>query len=281
MPSFAVSIATLSLAQAVLVALPAARPLPAWLDGLRGRWWALAPALSIVVVIGAIELSSDSATAFTYLALVAVPPLAAYALAALTRVRVNPRIRRVHTDSRNGGPGWLVPALVAAALFVLAWASPHSLAGETAASALSGLACVTLGWLLVGGVPARWLRLGVYSMATIDAALIAADLLQEPSDVLSATAPAADLPALQVANFGSARMGFGDLFVAALVGCLLAGNRSRQLEGALLVAILALCFDLLFFAVETLPGTVPVAVALALATRESARGRTPASHRRP
>ncbi len=59
-------------------------------------------------------------------------------------------------------------------------------------------------------------------------------------------------------------MGFGDLFVAALVGCLLAAERPRQVEGALLVAALALTFDLLFFAVHELPATVPVALALAL-----------------
>jgi hypothetical protein len=260
--SFPVSIAILSLIQAALVALPAPRPLPAWLDRWGGRWWALVPALSIVVVIGVIELSSDSATAFTYLALIAVPPLAALALGWLVR---------------GSQPAW---ALAALPLFAIAWAARGSLGGETAATALSGLACVTLGWLLVGGVSARWLRLGVYAMATIDAALIAADLLQGPSDVLSAAAPVADLPALQVANFGGARMGFGDLFVAALVGCLLADDRHRQLAGALLVAILALCFDLLFFALDTLPGTVPVALALALITRGSAGGRTLASRYR-
>lgn len=246
MPPFWVSIGVLGLAQAALVALPALRPLPAWLGALRGRWWALVPALSIVVVIGVIELSSDSATAFTYLALVAVPPLAALALGALLH------------GSR------LAWALVAVPLFAVAWAARGSLGGEAAASALSALACVSLGWLLVGGVPARWLRLGIYAMAALDALLVGAEILQGPSDVLSAAAPVADLPALQVANFGAARMGFGDLFVAALVGCLLAGDRSRQLEGALLVAVLALCFDLLFFAVDTLPGTVPVALALAL-----------------
>lgn len=261
MPSFAVSIATLSLVQAALVALPAARPLPVWLDSLRGRWWALVPALSIVVVVGVIELASASATALAYLALVAVPPLAALALAHLLH---------------GSRPAW---ALAALPLFALAWASRGSLAGEAAGTALSGLSCVALGWLLVGGVPALWLRLGIYAMAAIDTVLIGADLLQGPSDVLSAAAPVADLPALQVANFGAARMGFGDLFVAALVGCLLAGDRSRQLQGALLVAVLALGFDLLFFAVDTLPGTVPVAVALALVTRWSARDRTPASRR--
>ncbi len=163
-----------------------------------------------------------------------------------------------------------MPVSVAAVLFVLAWVSPSSLAGEAAATALSGLACVTLGWLLVCGVPARWLRLGVYAMAVIDTVYVAADLLQEPNAVLNAAAPVAGLPQLQAVQFGSALMGFGDLFVAALVGCLLAASRPRQLEGALLLAILALAFDLLFFAVDTLPATVPVAVALALVSRRQA-----------
>ncbi len=147
--------------------------------------------------------------------------------------------------------------------------------------ALSGLGCVTLGWLLVSLVPALWLRLGVYAMAVIDAWLVSAELLQGPNSVLSAAAPAADLPKLQVAEFGAARMGFGDLFVAALVGCLLAKQPAdgpktgagvgfsarRQLSGAILVAVLGLSFDLLFFWVDTLPATVPVAVALAIVSR--------------
>jgi hypothetical protein len=101
-------------------------------------------------------------------------------------------------------------------------------------------------------------------MAVIDTAYVASNLLQGPNAVLNAAAPAAGLPRLQAVHFGSALMGFGDLFVAALVGCLLAVNRSRQLQGAMLVAVLALAFDLLFFAVDQLPATVPVALALAL-----------------
>jgi hypothetical protein len=273
-PSFAVSISILGLVQAALVALPAPRPRPGWIERLSSPWWALVPALSIAVVIGAIEISPGSADALTYIALVAVPPLAAYALGALTRDRLNPRIWRVEAISR-GDSSWLAPISVATALFALAWASPHSLAGEAAATALSGLACVTLGWLLVCGVPARWLRLGVYAMAVIDTVYVASDLLQGPNAVLNAAAPAAGLPRLQAVHFGSALMGFGDLFVAALVGCLfaaegLAGDADRvaanrrQLLAAALVAVLVLLFDLLFFAVDELPSTVPVAFALAL-----------------
>jgi hypothetical protein len=262
---FALSISILGLAQAALVALPAARSAPGWLVGFGSRWWALVPAFSIVIVIGVVNFYSDSATALTYLALVAVPPLAAAALGWL-----------VH----GARPGW---ALAAIPLFVVAWAAKGALAGETAALMLSGLACIALGWLLVSVVPAYWLRLGVYAMAAIDTWFVAADLLQGPNAVLTTAAPGAGLPRLQSVHLGAAQMGFGDLFIAALVGCLLAqppadGTKStsyawissrRQWVAAGLVAGLALGFDLLFFAVDTLPATVPVAVALALMTWRS------------
>jgi hypothetical protein len=260
MPSFAVSIGLLGLLQAALVALPG--PLPGLpLKGVRSSWWAVVPALSIVVVIAVIELDSDSATALAYLALVAVPPLAALALGTLVR-GARPAL-----------------ALVTLPLFALAWASSGSLVGETAAAALSALGCVGLGWLLVSVAPAAWLKLSIYAMAAIDVWFVSAQLLQEPNAVLSAADPGG-LPRLQVVEFGSARMGFGDIFVAALVGCLLATpvdgpethayrgkSAHQQLRAAVLVAILALAFDLLFFAVDTLPATVPVALALALVDR--------------
>ena len=272
---FWLSISILGLVQATLVALPVPRPRPAWIERLSSPWWAVIPALSIVIVLGAIEASPSAADALTYIALVGVPPLAAYALAALVRRdRTEPPYMRFRAVSRGVGSDWPAPFAVAAALFALAWVSPHSLAGEAAATALSGLACVTLGWLLVCGVPARWLRIGVYAMAVIDAIYVTSDLLQEPNAVLSAAAPAGGLPQLQVVHFGSAIMGFGDLFVAALVGCLMAaegaaartngGGTNLQATTAVLVAVLALTFDLLFFAVHELPATVPVALALAL-----------------
>jgi hypothetical protein len=268
-PSFAISISILGLAQAVLVALPEARARPPWIERLGSRWLALVPALSIVVVIAAVELASDSATALAWLALVAVPPLAAVALGWL---------------AHGSRPTW---ALTAMPLLALAWASLDSLAGEAAAVVLTGMACVTLGWLLVSAVPAYWLRLGVYAMAAIDAIYVSADLLQGPNAVLSAAVPGAGLPRLQAVHFGHAQMGFGDLFIAALMGCLLAqppadGTKTvpyawissrRQWVGAVLVAALALAFDLLFFAVDELPSTVPVAVALALVTWWERRSR--------
>lgn len=267
MPSFAVSIATLSLLQAALVALPWPRAPFAWMP--ESPWWALMPAGSIVVVVFGIELLPDSADALAWLALAVVPPLAALALGML-----------VH----GSRPVW---ALAALPLFAVAWAAQGSLSGEIAASALSALACVSLGWLLVSVVPAAWLRWGIYAMAAIDAVLVAAEILQGPSGVLVSADPGG-LPRLQVLEFGAARMGFGDAFLAATLGCLLAASRlpsptglkqgsrrpesaRRQWEAAGLVAVLGLGFDLLFFAFDTLPATVPVAVALALVEWRSRR----------
>lgn len=256
---FWLSIAVLSLVQAALVAAPRA-PSLAILERLRSRWWALVLPLSIVVVISAIALESASARFLTNLALVAVPPLAAAALAWLVR----------------GGRPPL--ALGVVPLFGIAWAAEGSLSGETAALALSALACVSLGWLVACVVPPRWLKLGIYVMAAVDAYLVGTNLLQEPNAVLNAAAPAADLPRLQLASFGSALMGFGDLFIAATLGALLASDRRLQLRGALLAAVICPAFDLLFFFVDQTPATVPIA--LTLACLELAKGASPESRER-
>jgi len=241
---FALSISVLGLVQAALVAAPRSPASIPLLAGLRGRSWALVLPLSIVVVVAAIALDSATARFLTYLALVAVPPLAALALASIVR---------------GGRPAL---ALLVVPLFALAWASRGALAGQSAALALSALACVSLGWLLACVVPGRWLKLGIYAMAIVDAWLVGSNLLQEPNAILNAASPG-DLPRLQLVSFGSAVMGFGDIFIAATLGALLAADRRRQLSGAALVAIIALAFDLLFFAVDSLPATVPIALALA------------------
>jgi hypothetical protein len=241
---FWLSIAALSLVQAALVAAPRPPTAPL-LQGLRSGWWALALPLPIALVVGAIALDAASADFLTYLALLAVPPLAALALGLVVRGARPPL------------------ALLVLPLFALAWAGSGELGGDTAALALSALACASLGWLLVCVVPGRWVALGIYAMAAIDAYLIGANLLQDPNATLNAAAPGAGLPQLQRAHFGTALMGFGDLFVAATLGALLAHDRRLQLTGAALAAAIGLGFDFLLFALDSLPATVPIAVVLA------------------
>jgi hypothetical protein len=243
---FWISIAVLSLVQGASVALPGAGGLAA-LRRLRGRRWAVIPPLSIVgFVLVASAAEQASAQGLTYLAFVAVPLLAALALGWL---------------AWNARPA---RALLVVPLFALAWADRTGLAGEAAALVLSVLSCVSLGVLLAAVTPPRWLGAGIVAMALADAALVVSDLLQRPNDALNTAHPAAGLPQLQRALFGSALIGYGDLFIAALLGALLAVTvgRATQLRAAALAALLAVVFDLLFFFVDELPATVPIALTL-------------------
>jgi hypothetical protein len=246
---FWISIGLLSVAQGVIVALGATLQAP-WLAArAHSRLWGLVPPASVIgfVLVGRIAASA-SARGLTYLALVAVPLLAALAL------------------------GWLMHgarprnALLAVGLFALAWADRGGLAGQAGALVLSSLSCVALGVLLAAVTPARWLALGIVVMAIADSVLVISDLLQAPNEALNSAHPAGGLPMLQSAVFGSALMGYGDLFIAAVLGGLLAAHRGRswQLGGALTAALFAIGFDLLFFFVDELPATVPVALTLIL-----------------
>jgi hypothetical protein len=271
---FWISIAVLSLVQGALVAVPralTAGPPARGLARLRGRRWALIPPASIVGFVLIASLAERaSADGLTYLALIAVPILAALALGWLAWYAAErPR------------PLW---ALLVIPLFALAWADRTGLAGEAAALCLSALSCAALGTLLAAVTPPRWLAAGIVAMALADTALVVSDLLQKPNNALNAAHPVAGLPQLQNEVFGTAVMGYGDLFVAGVLGALLASAMGRrwQLRGAALAAMLALGFDLLFFFVDELPATVPIAITLLVLiacrrgltrTRERGRGR--------
>jgi integral membrane sensor domain MASE1 len=59
-------------------------------------------------------------------------------------------------------------------------------------------------------------------------------------------------------------MGYGDVFVAGVLGGVLAAEGRRQWPAGILVFVLAALWDLLFLvdSINTLPATVPIAVAL-------------------
>jgi len=247
---FIPSDAALLLLQAAVVAAPRRAPEIPGLARFRSPAWALVPIASIVIVVFAIRFVSDTATGLTYLALVAVPPLAAVALA---------------WAMRGGAPSRARTAAAVAAtalLFALAWGLHKSLVGEASAALLSALSCVTLGVLLAGVAPPGWLKLGILAMAVADTWLVVSDLLQAPNATLIAAHPIGHLPQLQSELFGTVSMGYGDMFVAGLLGALLASDRRRQWRGALLTLVLAALFDLLFLVIAELPATVPVALAV-------------------
>jgi hypothetical protein len=259
------SIVALDAVQAALVALPAVG-LPRALERFAGRWWALIPPASIIAVVFGITELPGLADGLTWLALVACPPLAAAAL------------------------GWAMHgarppyAVAAAPLLAAAWIWSDGLGGHLAAVALTALSCVTLARLLAGVAPRLLLKLGILAMAAADAWLILSDQLQEPNSTLVSAAPPAELPRLQVAIIDPSSMGFGDLFLAAVLGAVVAAEASRraQLGAAALLLVLAVAFDALFLVLDTLPATVPVAVALLVweavrRLRRRGRDRVPAA----
>ena len=234
--------------QAGVVAAPRAvnpdAAISRWLARFHGPAWAAIPVASIIGVIFAIRFASDTANWLSYLALVAVPILAAVALGWAAR----------------GSRPYL--ALLAAGLFVVVWQTPQSLLGGAAGTLLSALSCVTLGVLLGAITPSKWLKLGIIAMSVADVWLVSSDLLQNPNNVLVAAAPGGGLPQLQSETFGSVNMGYGDMFVAGLLGAVYSHDRRLQLTAAALTLFYAGLFDLLFFVISELPATVPVALAL-------------------
>jgi hypothetical protein len=229
--------------QAALVALPAAG-IPAPLARFGGRWWSLVLPLSIAVVVAAIELEPDAADGLTWLALIAIPPLAAASLG---------------WASHGARPAL---ALLAAPLLAVAIADTGGLAGDACAAALTALSCVTLGRLLAGAAPGIALKAGIVAMAAIDAILVFGNELQAPNAVLNAAVPLGGLPQLQYLDLHHASMGYGDVFVAAVLGGVLAAEGRPQVAMALLVLALSVAWDALFLTLDTLPATVPVALAL-------------------
>ena len=214
---------------------------------LQSRWWALVPLASIVIVIFAIQAASATATGLTWLALIAIPILAAAAF-----------------GWANRGSRWWMAAIVGP-LLALAWVTPSTIWGQGAATLLTAFSCVTLGVLLASVCPPSWLKIGIILMAAGDSYLVFSDLLQAPNSVLVAAAPGPGLPQLQGITFQDILLGYGDVFVAALLGGVLARegrSGAVQLGMALLTLFLAGLFDLLFFVLSELPAPVPVALAV-------------------
>ena len=114
---------------------------------------------------------------------------------------------------------------------------------------LSALSCVALGVLLATVTPRRWLAGGIVAMAAADTALVVSDLLQKPNNALNAAHPRPACRSCRAPRCGSAVMGYGDLFVAAALGGLLAASAvvARNCAGSCSRLCSRSAFDLLFF----------------------------------
>jgi hypothetical protein len=255
--SFWPSDAVLITVQAAMVVGPRP-PLPSFLLPLRSGAWAWVLPLSLGGTIALVAQFPSLAPSFTYLSLVALPLLAVPALATWV--------------------GYRLAVVAAGVLFAVSWVAQGQLVGQGAATAVTALSCATLASYLCAVAPTRLLKVAIVVMATLDAYLVFGQLLEAPNNAINAASPGSGLPQLQVEAFGSALMGYGDLFVAAVLGGVLV-TRGLRRRAAVMVLLASCAFDLLFLVVGTLPATVPVAltlIALELRTRPS-RWRSPGS----
>lgn len=251
---FELDTAMLDAAQAVCVALPAAG-LPALLRRFGGRGWSLVAPLSVVATVIAITVAAESAEVLTWIALLLVPPGCALALG----------------WAAHGARPWM--AVLVVPMLAAAMVAPDDPSGRLGRLALIVGSCVTVGRLLAGAAPLALLKGGVLAMATIDAVFILGDFFAEQNAQFNAAAPA-DLPRLQVADIGAVSTDYGDFFVAALVGGILAAERRPQVVAALATFAVAQAFNQLFLLTDSLPGTVPPAlVLLAFEIRQALRTR--------
>jgi hypothetical protein len=257
--SFVLANGALVATQAALVVLPG-HGVPAPIQRLHAHGAALVAPACVAAFVLAAALGPAVATGLSRLALIAVPLLAAAALG---------------WAARGARPGL---AVIALPLLALAVGRAGELSGDAAAAALSALSCVTLGRLLAGAVPVIWLKAGLVAMAVYDAVSVFGSTSRSPDATVDRALPAVGLPRFQVLDLHAALLGYADVFVAALLGAILAAELRRQWPVALLVLGLSVAFDALFAAFATLPATVPVAVALLLA--EAAR-RAPAPRDAP
>jgi hypothetical protein len=232
--------AVLITVQAALVLGPRP-PAPAFLHRLRTGAWAWVLPISLGGTIALVGQFPGLAPSFTYLSLVALPVLAVPALATWVGLRLG--------------------ALVAVALFTASWAAQGTLTGQGAAVALTAISCATLASYLCAVTPPSLLKVAIVLLATLDAYLVFGHLLEAPNNAINAASPGSGLPQLQYAAFGSVSVGYEDLLIAATLGGVLL-TRGLRRRGALTVLVLSGAFDLLFLVVDTLPATVPVALAL-------------------
>jgi hypothetical protein len=169
--------------------------------------------------------------------------------------------------------GWRypwAPALLVPGLYVLAWLSPDSLAGQAAGVTLISGACLAVTGVVAALAPRSWLVVGLILLVVLDCILVWGDRSVEPAmnSLQAATPPSIGrpLPSLQQAVFGDATMGWLDFAAPALLSLLVL----RRIPAAAATAIAGWAWGLLLIATSPIAATPPVLAGLLAGYRRSA-----------
>jgi hypothetical protein len=229
-----------SVLEGALVLLPRAKPFPR-LARLRAPAWAALLPVSIIVGTFGLLIAPGLASSTVLAAAVTAPLLAGIAVLLVVRAR----------------PVMLPLAAVAGALAV--WAG--GMGGHIGTGVVTALACLTVGAGLQRVIPGRWLLVGVVAMSAVDITLLLAGPGYHETAVLAAAQTNFHGPRFTGAHLGGTTIGYPDLFLAALLGASLAGQRAQVWAAALLTG-LAIAYDSLLTPGLLLPATVPIALTL-------------------
>jgi hypothetical protein len=222
--------------------LPRARPFPG-LARLRAPAWAALLPVSIIVGTFGLLIAPGLASSTMLAAAITTPLLAGIAVLLVVRARL------------------LMLPLAALAGVLAMWASGQG--GHVGTGVITALACLTVGAALQRLIPGRWLLLGVVAMSAVDIALLVAGPGYHETAVLAAAQTNFHGPRFTGARIGGTTIGYPDLFLAALLGASLAGQRAQMWAAGLLV-VFAVAYDSLLSPGLLLPATVPIALTLAV-----------------
>ena len=171
---------------------------------------------------------------------------------------------------------WLAPVAVPA--YWIAWKHPGGTWADLSIDVLILGGGATLGWLTSAVAPRVALAAGIVLATIVDVyQVLVSKQVQVVSDALEAAAPPNGLPHLQEAQLHGSTLGWGDVYLAALLGTLVAHSRRTRLLAAAALCLAGLVEGFAFDYTDTLPATVAVAVALlaaCLADRVTLEGDT-------
>ncbi|HEY1713850.1 MAG TPA: hypothetical protein VGG07_13160 [Solirubrobacteraceae bacterium] len=242
-----------SVLEGALVLLPRAKPFPR-LARLRAPAWAALLPVSIIVGTFGLLIAPGLASSTVLVAAITAPLLAGIAVLLVVRAR----------------PVMLPLAAFAGALAV--WAG--GMGGHIGTGVVTALACLTVGAGLQRLIPGRWLLVGVVAMSAVDITLLLAGPGYHETAVLAAAQTNFHGPRFTGAHLGGTTIGYPDLFLAALMGASLAGQRAQVWAAALLTG-LAIAYDSLLTPGLLLPATVPIALTLVVVGVVRQRRRSP------
>jgi hypothetical protein len=229
-----------SVLEAALVMLPRSAPFPRLARLRSPAWTALLP-VSIIVGTFGLLVAPTLASPTVLAAAITTPLLAFVAVVAVVRARLV-----------------MLPLAAVAGLLAM-WAT--GLGGHVGTGVVTALA---------------WLLAGVVAMSVVDITLLVSGFGYHQTALLAAAQNNFHGPRFTGARIGGTTIGYPDLFLAALLGTSLAGQRA-QVRAAGLLMMLAVLYDSLLSPGLLLPATVPIALTLAVVAwvghrRRRARG---------